>query len=182
MPGICLTEVSCISLKCASLGALTLHWTCSETLEGALFPLGTSFLSPLKNEQVGLIDSECPVSTIIPECPRDLQLSGQSGVKSLSHLSGSQLNSGKTPETPHLGIQELSLFFRSPSVTAQALTWPNSQRPRKTPYSCPEDTEGPRDPTYAMVNSGVSKSGREGKPGHLRPLSPRVWTDVMESE
>lgn len=84
--------------------------------------------------------------------------------------------------TPHLVIQELSLFFRSPSVTAQALTWPNSQRPRKIPYSCPEDTEGPRDPIYTMVNSGVSKSGREGKPGHLRPLSPGVWTDVMERE
>lgn len=86
----------------ASLGALTLYWTCSETLEGALFSLGTSVLSPLKNEQVGLIDSECPVSAIIPECPRDLQLSRQSGVKSLSHLSGSQLNSGKTSETHHI--------------------------------------------------------------------------------
>lgn len=102
MPGIYLTEASCISLKWASLGALTLHWTCSETLENALFSLGTSVLSPLKNEQVGLIDSECPVNTIIPESSRDLQLSRQSGVKFLSHFSGSQLNSGKIPETRHI--------------------------------------------------------------------------------
>lgn len=102
MPGIHLTEVSCISLKCDSLGALTLHWIYNETLEGAFFSLGTSFLSPLKIEQVGPIDSECPVNTIIPECPRDLYLSRQSGVKSLSHLSGSQLNSGKVPEKHHI--------------------------------------------------------------------------------
>lgn len=84
--------------------------------------------------------------------------------------------------TPHLGVQELSLFFRSPSATAQTLTWSNSQCPRKPPYSCPEDREGPRDPFHPTINSGTSKSGREDKPGHLRPLSPGVWTDVMESE
>lgn len=33
-----------------------------------------------------------------------------------------------------------------------------------------------------MINSEASKSGREGKPDYLRPLSPAVWADMTDSE
>lgn len=33
-----------------------------------------------------------------------------------------------------------------------------------------------------MINFEASKSDREGKPDYLRPLSPAVWTDMMDSE
>lgn len=33
-----------------------------------------------------------------------------------------------------------------------------------------------------MINFEASKSDREGKPDYLRPLSPAVWIDMMDSE
>lgn len=123
-----------------------------------LFSSGTSFLSPLKTEQAGLIHPVYPVNSTILECSRALDLSRQSGAKSLSHISGWRF------QIPHLGIQELSLFFRPPRATAQTLTWRNSQCPRKTPYSCLEDTE--EEPAR------VAEKARQATSGHCH----QEWT------
>lgn len=40
----------------------------------------------------------------------------------------------------------------------------------------------PWDPFHSMINFEASKSDREGKPDYLGPLSPAVWTDMMDSE